>query len=106
MNKNALTKANITTLHFLLYILARAERPSARTLCDISGLSRVTVYRYFETLESMYGIRVKFHPISTGRRVRTGYYALESWGILDEAAFLAFMDERLEELHGKEQADA
>ena len=54
----------------------------------------------------MYGIRVKFHPISTGRRGRTGYYALESWGILDEAAFLAFMDERLEELHGKEQADA
>lgn len=106
MNKNALTKANITTLHFLLYILARAERPSARTLCDISGLSRVTVYRYFETLESMYGIRVKFHPISTGRRGRTGYYALESWGILDEAAFLAFIDERLEELHGKEQADA
>ena len=99
MNKNALTKANITTLHFLLYVLARAERPSARTLCDISGLSR-------ETLESMYGIRVKFHPISTGRRGRTGYYALESWGILDEAAFLAFMDERLEELHGKEQADA
>lgn len=58
MNKNALTKANITTLHFLLYVLARAERPSARTLCEISGLSRVTIYRYFETLESMYGRQV------------------------------------------------
>ena len=106
MNKNALTKANITTLHFLIYVLARAERPSARTLCDISGLSRVTIYRYFETLESMYGIRVKFHPIATGRRGRTGYYALESWGILDEAAFLRFMDQKLEELHGGEHEKA
>ena len=106
MNKNALTKANITTLHFLLYVLARAERPSARTLCDISGLSRVTIYRYFETLESMYGIRVKSHPIATGRRGRTGYYALESWGILDEAAFLRFMDKKIEELHDGEHEQA
>ena len=32
MNKNALTKANITTLHFLLYVLARASvHPRARS---------------------------------------------------------------------------
>lgn len=106
MNKNALTKANITTLHFLLYVLARAERPSARTLCDISGLSRVTIYRYFETLESMYGIRVKFHPIRHGPSRPHGLLRARELGILDEAAFLRFMDEKLEELHGGEHEKA
>ena len=96
--KNTLTSVNLMTLHLVIYLLAHTKNPTQQLLCDICGLSRITIYRYIETLQERYGIDIVFHNISYGRHGRTGYYELRGWGIIDKEAFLLKMDETIDKL--------
>lgn len=78
----------LQTTVLVLYAVAMMQPVTTKELCSVLQISRMTLIRQFLTLARNFDVRIRFGVEKTGEPGRHGTYSIESWGVINERAFL------------------